>query len=114
MSSLRIGIGIVWIVLVFVTAHAIQKQGIDGANIFIADFSHPWRAQFNSDFSAHLLLMAIWIIYREPRLWVGIVCAVISVFCGGAFSLAYIVIATFRAAGDARKLLLGKHAGYSQ
>lgn len=110
MNIFRIVLGIVWLVLVFVTVAAIQKLGVDGSNIFISDFSHPWRAQFNSDFSAHLFLMAVWIIYREPKLWVGILSAIFSVLGGGAFSLAYILLATFRTSGDARKLLLGKHA----
>jgi hypothetical protein len=110
MTSFRIVVGIVWAVLVIVSAHAIQQLGVDGSNIFITDFAHPWRAQFNADFSAHLMLMASWIIYREPKLWVGIVCAVLSVLGGGVFSLAYIIVAAFRAGGNTRLLLLGRQA----
>ena len=110
MTLFRIALGIVWIVLMVVSARALQQMGIDGANVFITDFSHPWRAQFYTDFSAHVILIALWMIYREPKLWVGIICAILAAFIGGAFSLAYILVATFRADGDSRKLLLGKHA----
>lgn len=110
MNIFRVVIGIVWIALVIITMQALQQMGIDGANVFISDLAHPWRLQFNADFSAHVLLMALWIIYREPKLWVGIIFAALSGFIGGAFSLAYIFVASFRAGGDSRKLLLGMHA----
>lgn len=110
MNLFRIVLAIIWIVLVIITARALQQMGIDGANIFITDYSHPWRAQFYTDFSAHVILIALWMIYREPKLWLGIICAMLAAFIGGAFSLAYILVATFRAGGDTRKLLLGRHA----
>lgn len=109
MNIFRVIVGLLWVLLLVVSVKAIQQLGMDGANIFISDFAHPWRAQFNTDFSAHLVLVCIWTIYREPKLWVGIPCAILCFMCGGAFSLAYILVATFRAHGDARKLLLGKH-----
>jgi len=110
MNVFRFVVGVLWVALMIVSVKAVQQLGFDGANIFIADFAQPWRAQFNTDFSAHLALIAVWTVYREPKLWVGIPCAVLCIMCGGAFSLAYILVATFRADGDARKLLLGKHA----
>ena len=83
---------------------------MDGGNIFFTDFSHPWRAQFNTDFSIHLFLMAAWIAYREPRRLLGAMLAVLSVLGGGAISLLYILVASYRARGDVRALLLGRHA----
>jgi hypothetical protein len=107
MNIFRIVIGILWIALVFITVRALRELGVDGANIFVSDLAHPWRLQFNADFSAHVVLMAAWMIYRERNLAIGIICAVLAGFIGGAFSLAYILVATFRAGGDAHKLLLG-------
>ena len=83
------------------------------SDIFMRDFSHPWRAQFNTDFSLHLLLMALWILYREKSLFRGIPFATLSIVVGGAFSLAYILVATFAAKGDFRRLLLGGRATLS-
>ncbi len=110
MNLFRIALGIGWAALVIITVRALQQLGLDGANVFIADLAHPWRLQFNADFTAHVLLMVTWIIYREPKLWVGLLCAALASFVGGAFSLAYIIAASYRAGGDARKLLLGRHA----
>lgn len=110
MNVFRIVLLALWAVVMYVSVRAVQEMGMQAGEIFVGDFAHPWRAQFNTDFSAHLLLMALWVIYREPKLWVGIPCAILSVMGGGAFSFAYILVATFRADGDVRKLLLGKHA----
>ena len=110
MTALRIVVGIAWITVLVVSVRAIQQLGVDGVNIFFDDFAQPWRAQFNTDFSAHLLLMAMWIFYREPQRWLGVLGAVLAICFGGAFSLAYVLVATFRARGDTRQVLLGKHA----
>ncbi len=110
MNLFRIALGVVWAVLVVITLRAFQQLGLDGANVFISDFAHPWRAQFYADFSVHVVLVVLWIIYREPRLWAGVICAALAGVFGSVFTLAYIFIATFRANGDARTLLLGGHA----
>ncbi|MET0378375.1 MAG: hypothetical protein ABW049_05210 [Spongiibacteraceae bacterium] len=110
MNLFRAFLVIGWIAVMVVTVHAFQELGPDGGSVFFGDFAHPWRAQFLSDFSLHLVLMAIWMIYREPKLWIGVICAFFSIMAGGAFSLAYIFIVTLRVNGDVRKLLLGKHA----
>jgi hypothetical protein len=83
-------------------------MGFDAAgSTFFADFAHPWRAQFNGDFSVHLLLMASWIVYREKRLAVGIPLG-LGALMGGVFSFAYIFLATFGTGGSFTKLLLGR------
>jgi len=110
MNIFRAFLVVAWVVVTIVTVRAFQLLGPDAGSVFFGDFAHPWRAQFLADFSVHLLLVSLWMIYREPRLWVGIVCAFSSVMAGGVFSLAYMLVATLRARGDSRKLLLGKHA----
>lgn len=109
MNIFRTALGIVWLVLMVISVRAVQQLGLDGMNIFISDFSQPWRAQFYTDFSIHLVLIVLWIIYREPNRWVGIVCAALAGMLGSVFTLAYLFIATFRSDGDFRKLLLGRH-----
>ena len=111
MQILRALLIVGWLVVMGVSMHAIQAMGASAsADIFMRDFSHPWRAQFNTDFSLHLLLMALWILYREKSLIRGIPFAMLSIVGGGAFSLAYILVATFAAKGDFGRLLLGGHA----
>lgn len=109
MLFFRIILAALWIILIAITVRALQQMGIDGANVFVSDLSHPWRLQFNADFSAHVLLMCTWMIYREQKLAIGILCAIGAGFIGGAFSLGYILLATFRSSGDMRKILLGKN-----
>jgi hypothetical protein len=98
-----------WLLLFYVTAHAFVALGADGGMVFISDFAHPWRAQFNTDFSLHIVLVALWMFWREPSKAVGLLCA-LGAMAGGVFTLLYLLIATFRAGGDPRKLLLGRHA----
>jgi hypothetical protein len=108
MSFLRGYLIIAWLVLVAVTAHAVMTLGVEGGNIFLTDFAHPWRAQFNTDFTLHVLPIAAWILWREPSKLVGLLCAV-GTMAGGLFTLLYLLVASFRARGDVRQLLLGKH-----
>jgi hypothetical protein len=110
MTLFRIALFIVWVILIGVSVNAILQLGSDGGNVFFTDFAHPWRAQFNTDLCAHLLLMGTWVIYREPNRVVGVVLGILCAVMGGAVSLPYILVATFRAKGDVRKLLLGRHA----
>jgi hypothetical protein len=111
MQIFRAAVAIAWLAVMWISVQAVTKMGFDAAGAtFFADFAHPWRAQFNGDFGAHLLLMASWIAYRERRLAVGLPLALAAVMLGGAFSFAYIFVATFRARGSFTGLLLGDRA----
>jgi hypothetical protein len=111
LASFRLLLCLGWAVLLVVSVHAVEAMGFGAAgSVFMSDFAHPWRAQFNTDFSLHLLLVAAWMIYRS-RLWVvGVVCAVLAVNLGAIFTLPYILVATFHARGDLTKVLLGHRA----
>ena len=60
------------------------------------------------DFLFHLLLFAVWVIWREDSKLVGLACAVLCVF-GGMFTFVYLLVAAIRSRGDPRALLLGMH-----
>lgn len=109
MNIMRLLLIVAWAALAFITWRAIDLLGAEGSNIFVSDFAQPWRAQFYTDFAIHVTLVAAWIIWREPSKIIGILCA-LGCFVGGALvTLLYVLIATYRAGGDSRKLLLGKH-----
>lgn len=109
MTLFRTFLAIIWIVALATMIAAVGEMGpMAAVDFFFGDISHPWRGQFNLDFSGHLLLMAAWIYYREPSAVARPLCAMGAMLFGGAFSFAYILVATIRAEGDMRKLLLGR------
>lgn len=106
MLAFRSALVVAWLAIMAVTVNAITTLGISGLGLFVTDFSHPWRAQFNADFSVHLLLVMAWIVYREGRLWRGLLLA-LPVVLGSVYTLPYIFVATFRSRGRFAPLLRG-------
>jgi len=107
----RMLLAIGWLIIFVVTVKAVAQMGAAPAlTVFLEDFSHPWRAQFYSDLTIHLLLVAAWILYRSSSLPVGIVCALLAANGGGLFTLAYLLVVITKSNGDMRKVLLGRHA----
>ena len=97
-----------WVVLFVISVRAIRQMGAGAAGtIFIGDFAYPWRAQFNTDFTIHLLLAASWMVYRTKSLAIGLICAFLAINLGAVFTLAYLLIVSIRAKGDFAKVLLG-------
>jgi hypothetical protein len=114
MTILRLLLILLWSAVAAVTLWALAELGLAAAaTTFLSDLSHPWRAQFYADLEAHLLLFGAWMIYREPSRGVGVVCALLTLLLGALFSLAYVLHASLRARGDARRLLLGARADAS-
>jgi len=109
MQSFRIFLLVMWLVLLAVTWRAVAELGMGGGMVFLSDFSQPWRAQFNTDFSLHILLFAVWVFWREHSKLVGAACAVLCAL-GGVFTFPYLFASVLRSQGDVRSLLLGSHA----
>ena len=108
MRALQAYLFAAFVVLAFVTARAIAALGLDGGQVFLTDFAHPWRAQFNTDFVLYAIPVAAWIVWRERSLAVGALCALGSL-AGGVFTLPYLLVATVRARGSILHFLLGHH-----
>lgn len=104
---------VAWLVVLALTYKAVVSMGLTASGtVFWSDFTHPWRAQFNGDFCWYLLLTGVWILYREPRRWVGVGCALAAAALGGVFFFGYLVLATWMAKGNSSVLLLGaRHCG---
>lgn len=98
-----------WLLLAGITVWAVATLGLDSANVFFSDYAHAWRAQFYTDFLLHVAPIAAWVYWREQSKLVGLLCA-LGTLMGGVFTLLYVLVATFRADGDVRRLLLGHHA----
>jgi hypothetical protein len=66
LNLFRLALAVAWLVILWISFQAVSRMGFGVAGgVFIGDFAHPWRAQFNGDFAIHLLLVAAWIIYRS-------------------------------------------------
>lgn len=99
-----------WLRLLYVTVHAGQTLGWDKAgDFFFGDMAHPWRAQFNTDFFAMLLLVAVWMVWHAKSRALGVVFAVLSVMGGCLFTFAYLLVQSFRTNGNIPAILLGRH-----
>ena len=109
MRSLKILLILFWIVLSGMTIYAVQTLGSEGGMVFLTDYTHPWRAQFNTDFLLHIALFCIWVFYREESKIVGLFTALLSLM-GGLFTFLYLAFAIHRSNGDPRKFMLGVHA----
>jgi len=109
MTLLRGYLVLGWLLLAGITAWALATLGADGGKVFFSDFAHPWRASFYTDFLLHVIPVAAWVYWRERSRAVGLLCALGTVM-GGLFTLGYLLVATYRAEGDVRRLLLGQHA----
>lgn len=69
-----------------------------------------WRSQFDFDFVIYLLLSSIWIVWREGATPKAYSYGFLNVFLGGMFGFPYLLLQSYRASGDVRKILLGVHS----
>lgn len=107
----KLVLAVAWLALVWVTAKAVTAMGAGAAGeMFFGDLAHPWRAQFNTDFGLHLLLVATWFAWRDRLLVRGLLFGLLAVLFGGVFTFAFIIVEMFRTKDDVRRVLLGAHA----
>ena len=108
MTGFRALLALAWIGVAAITLWALTELGLAAAPAtFVRDLAHPWRAQFYADLEAHLLLFALWIAWRERTLGRGLAFALATMLLGALFTLPYLLVASIRARGDVRALLLG-------
>ncbi|MEO1540352.1 MAG: hypothetical protein AAFU59_08210 [Pseudomonadota bacterium] len=69
-----------------------------------------WRSRFDFDFVIYLILTSTWIVWREGATAKAYVYGFLNIFLGGMFGFPYLLIASYRANGDVRKILLGVNA----
>ena len=106
--SFRVALCAAWVVLLVITVHAVRLMGLSPAvTLFMAGFSNPWTAQFNTDFLIHVVLVGAWMVYRSRSWAVGIICALLAINLGSMFTLAYLLVASVQTKGDFKRLLLG-------
>lgn len=108
MSGFRTLLIALWLGVAAVTVWPLATMGLwAGLETFFGDLSHPWRAQFYADLEAHLILLAVWMVWRERSTGVGLACAAATMLTGALFTLPYLLVASVKAKGEAAALLLG-------
>ena len=111
MGNIRFVLCIGSILLITVTIAAINNAGIIWASVFFDDLmALGWRAQFLTDLMVHLLMIGVWVAWREGFTRRGVMFGVFCCMWGALFSLPYILYLTYRVDGDLKRLLLGVHA----
>ena len=85
------------------------KHGWNLIPIFFGDMaSLTWPGQFNFDFMCFLILSGLWVAWRHHFSFGGLVLGVMGVFGGILLLAPYLLLASYKANGDIKKLLLGK------
>ncbi len=108
--AFQLGLGLAWLVVAAVTVRAYALGGSDASSAFMGEFTRPWSAQFSVDLMMHALLAASWLVYRARSWALGLLWAALAIALGSLFTLAYVLIVFVQARGDARTVLLGRHA----
>lgn len=110
--AFRAALILAWSLVLLVTVHATVAGGSNGWMAAFADTLHqPWPAQFDTDFTVHLFLMALWLFVRA-RTWAwGLIWAILAIVGGSLFSLLFLFVLSFQVRGNVRQFLLGRLAG---
>ena len=109
MGAFRVLLAIFIIVIISFTCVVISNHGWTLLPIFFGDIATmTWPGQFNFDFMCFLILSGLWLAWRHHFSVGGLVLGVVGVFGGIMLLAPYLLIASYKANGDAKILLLGK------
>ena len=108
MTSLRVSLVVFTIIIFAVTFAAAAASGSNWPAVFLGDlFALNWRSQFNADLVIHLALIGVWVAWRDGFGIKGMIYGAFCVICGGMFTFPYLLLASYRANGDPRRMILG-------
>lgn len=109
MTAFRLWLIVMIVALGAYTAIVIANHGMGLVPIFFGDMAKmEWPGQFNADFMGFLTLSALWLAWRHHFTPTGLVLGLFGLFGGIMFLAPYLLIASYKANGDVKELLLGK------
>ena len=109
MTSFRLLLVAFFALLLVYTGITVSNEGWNFYPVYFEDVAgFSWRGQFDVDFSCLLVLSAVWLMWRHHFSPVGILSAICVSLLGALFLTAYLLVASFKANGDVREILLGK------
>ncbi|CAG4895623.1 hypothetical protein [Paraburkholderia saeva] len=110
MNLFRILLCIAWLAALVAGVHAYMTEGMVAGQIFSGDIQAlTWRGQFDIDLLGHLIVLALWVAWRNKFRVGGIAMGVLCVLGGGVVSFAYLFVLACANRGDVRRILLGCH-----
>ena len=108
MAAFRALLIAIFAVIAAYTALVVGEHGWNLFPFFFGDMAKlGWAGQFNLDFMCMLTLSGLWVAWRHRFSAAGIVLGLLAFFGGALFLSAYLLVASRRAGGDAKALLLG-------
>ena len=109
MIAFRTFLMAIFLVIAGYTFVVVSNHGMNLLPVFFGNMARmQWPGQFNLDFMCMLLLSGLWVSWRHQFSVAGVVLGLVAVFGGALFLSAYLLVASFRAKGDIRALLLGE------
>jgi hypothetical protein len=110
MTLLRAFLFVSTLVIFAVSIYVVIAAGINWPTTYFSDLLNlDWRSQFNTDLLICLCLFAIWVTWREGFTPKGFLFGFLSLFWGGMFGCPYLLLATYKANGNPKVMLLGVH-----
>ncbi|WP_210472525.1 hypothetical protein [Vibrio crassostreae] len=111
MILFRIFLAILWLALSVYTAVVVSNYGMGLLPIFFGDIlAMTWPGQFNLDFMFMLALSALWVGWRHQFSAGGLALVFLAFIGGASFLTVYLLVLSYQAEGDMKKVLLGSHA----
>lgn len=111
MFTLRFYLVFSTLIIFTITFYALVTTGINWPAVYFGDILDlSWRTQFNLDFLMHLVLLAVWIAWREGFNAKGIIFGLLSILMGGMFGFPYLLYCIIKTNGKPMYVLLGIHA----
>ena len=111
MTSFRIYLAAIWLVIFVYTAVVIANHGTDLFPVFFGDIARlGWPGQFNLDFMFLLSLSALWVAWRHQFSAGGLSLAALTAIGGAAVLSIYLLVVSLQVKGDVRALVMGMRA----
>lgn len=113
MTSFRVLLTLMFFILFFYTAIVAWQDGVGLIAVFFGDIAKlGWPGQFNLDFMVLLILSGFWVAWRSRFSPSGIALGITASVLGGLFLSVYLLWLSYRAKGDANKILLGSRSNH--
>jgi hypothetical protein len=92
-SFLKISLSIVWLFMVYMVVSTSMESSLFKEWDFLG--SIPWMRATLWDFYANVLVIFLWVVYREKYWWVKVLWAILFFCLGSIGTIAYTLIQLF-------------------